>query len=219
MHILDIIFSKRCVGCGRSGKYFCAVCRTKIRVIKPNEPVCPMCGRAALDGITHPKCRVRYSLDGLISFFHYDGPIRKAIKSIKYRRVSDLAEEFVSLVSINADSRLRGNDIILIPSPLRQNRFRDRVFNQAEKLGMIIAKRLNIPLRTDILRRVKETTPQVEMKDKKKRLENMQNVFSIHNSSILLFDDVFTTGATMRNAASVLKRGGAGRVWAVTMAR
>lgn len=91
-------------------------------------------------------------------------------------------------------------------------------------LGKLLADRLHIPMRTDILRRTKKTTPQVEMKDRKDRLKNMKNVFShgskfmIHDS-IILFDDVFTTGATMRSAGETLKRAGAKHVWAVTMAR
>ncbi|MCX6791485.1 MAG: ComF family protein [Candidatus Gottesmanbacteria bacterium] len=216
MNLLDFIFPKRCVGCGKIGKYFCAACRANIRVIKPNEPICPMCGRPALDGATHPICRTRYSLDGLTSFFHYDGPVRKAIKAIKYRLVSDLAEEFVNLVSVRDF-----DDCILIPIPLHPSRFRQRGFNQAEVLGSILAKRLNVAVRTDILRRVKETEPQVSIKKRADRLENMKNIFSCKNitGNILLFDDVCTTGATMRSAATVLKRAGATCVWAVSMAR
>lgn len=217
MNLFDFIFPKRCVNCGRIGKYFCVACRAKIRVIQPNEPICPMCGRLALDGVTHPRCRTQYSLDGLTSFFHYDGTARKAIKAIKYRLVSDLAEEFISLVpkfSLPKSS-------LLIPIPLHSARYRARGFNQAEVLGTILAKRLNIPVRTDILRRVKETVPQVEMKKRDDRLKNMEYVFSCNHVSgnVILFDDVFTTGATMRSAANVLKRAGAAHVWAVTMAR
>ncbi len=67
---------------------------------------------------------------------------------------------------------------------------------------------------------------QVEVKDREKRLKNMEKAFvchdskfKIHDSSILLFDDVWTTGATMRSAASTLKRAGASFVWGITMAR
>lgn len=217
-YVLDFIFPKRCVGCGRIGKYFCAACRAKIRPIAFNEAICPMCGRRAFDGVTHPRCRTRYSIDGLTSFFHYNGIARKAIKAIKYRLVFDLAAEFISLIS---DIKLPAG--VIVPIPLYSSRLRDRGFNQAEVLGNILAKRLNITTRTDILRRTKATTPQVEMKDKKRRLANMQNVFSasgsLRGSSIILFDDVFTTGATMRSAGSVLKHAGAKHVWAVTMAR
>lgn len=217
MNLLDYIFPRRCVGCGRIGKYFCAACRAKIRPIAPNEPICPMCGRPALDGITHPRCRTQYCLDGLTSFFHYDGPVRKAIKSIKYRFVFDLATEFISLVPESSLPK----PSLLIPIPLHAARYRDRGFNQVEVLGTLLAQSLHIPMRPDILRRTKATIPQVEMKKRDDRLKNMERVFSCANVSgnIVLFDDVFTTGATMRSAGRVLKRAGAKRVWAVTMAR
>jgi ComF family protein len=175
-----------------------------------------MCGRLAFEGLTHPMCRTRYCLDGLTSFFHYDGITRKAIKAIKYRLVFDAAEEFVGLISV-PDFK----NYILIPIPLHPNRFRSRGFNQAEVLGSILSKRLNIPIRTDILRRVKETEPQASIAKRTDRLENMKNIFGCKKVSgnILLFDDVFTTGATMRSAAAALKRAGAARVWAVSMAR
>ena len=175
-----------------------------------------MCEKPAIGGYTHPRCGTRYALDGLTSFFHYDGPVRRAVKEVKYRFVSDLIEEFIALAPNVPLPRAT-----LIPIPLHASRFKYRGFNQAERLGVQLAKRLNVTIRTDILRRERPTIPQVEMKKRKERLENMQNVFVANRSprNILLFDDVFTTGATMRAAANVLKRAGATFVWAVSMAR
>lgn len=220
MRILDLIFPKRCLNCGRVGKYFCKNCVSTIRTIGINEAICPVCGRRAFGGMTHPRCKTKYSLDGLTSIFHYDGIVKEAVKTLKYRRVTDLAQEFVSLVPA-----IDVIDGILVPIPLHFSRFRDRGFNQAEVLGRLLADRLHISIRTDILKRVIATPPQVEMKDRKERLKNMKNVFSILDSkfvipdSCILFDDVFTTGATMRAAGETLKRAGAKSVWAVTMAR
>lgn len=229
MNILDLIFPKRCLNCWRFGKYFCDRCVLSIRTINASETICPICERPAVGGITHPRCQMKYSFDGLTSIFRYDGIIKQAVKSLKYRRVTDLAREFVALVPSSFFSevaKLRTDEASLIPIPLHPSRLRDRGFNQAEVLGRLFASRLNIPLRTDMLKRVKKTIPQVEMRDRKERLQNMKDVFSIHNSKfiipnsmIILFDDVFTTGATMRAAGETLKRAGAHFVWAVTMAR
>lgn len=220
MHLLDLLFPRRCLTCWRFGRYFCERCSATIRIIEPRETICPVCERPAIGGMTHPRCTGRYSLDGLTSFFHYDGIIMEAVKTFKYRLVTDIAQEFVSLVPA-ADIV----DGVLVPVPLHPLRFRDRGFNQAEVLGKLLADRLHIPMRTDILRRVKKTPPQVEMKERNERLKNMKNVFSILHSSfstlhsVVLFDDVFTTGATMRAAGETFKRAGAEFVWAVTMAR
>lgn len=212
MKLLDFIFPKRCLGCGKIGRYFCDTCSKAIQIIADNEKICPMCGRLALDGITHPGCKTPYGLDGLTSFFHYEGIIQKAIKAIKYRFISDLASEFISLVPTNQIPQG-----VLIPIPLHPSRLRFRGFNQAEELG----KFFGLPMRTDLITRTKKTVPQVEMSDKKQRLENMKNVFVAEGKvdSVLLFDDVFTTGATMRAATMVLKRAGAKTVWGMTMAR
>lgn len=238
MNILDIIFPKRCLSCWRFGKYFCDRCIPTIRTIGVSDTICPVCERAAIGGVTHYGCQSKYSLDGLTSIFRYDGIIKQAVKALKYRLVSDLTKEFVSLIPVSffdevtkgctsrCVPKLQTNEASLIPIPLHPSRFRDRGFNQAEVLGRLLADRLHIPMRTDILKRVIATTPQVEMRDRKDRLQNMKDVFvfhdskfNIHNSRILLFDDVFTTGATMRSAGETLKRAGAKHVWAVTMAR
>ncbi len=212
-----------------------------IRIIRVNEAICPVCEKPAVGGATHPKCQTRYTLDGLTSFFRYDGPVRKAVKAIKYRFVSDMASEFVALIPEDSLFALvtllhaKPLSSLLVPIPLHPARARYRGFNQAEKLGALLARRLNIPTRTDILRRTRETAPQVEMKRRTDRLKNMEGVFAMMQGfdkilidqkivktsklNVLLFDDVFTTGATMRNAANILKRAGAKYVWAVTMAR
>lgn len=229
MNILDILFPKRCLACGRFGTYFCDRCAGTIRTIGVSETICPICEYPAIGGMTHPRCQTKYSLDGLTSIFHYDGIIREAVKTLKYRLVTDLVTEFVSLIPSSVFNNLtiqQYNNCVLVPIPLHPSRLRSRGFNQAEVLGRPLAGRLHIPIQARILRRVKATTPQVEMKDRKKRLENMKNVFSIPtskfvlpNSTIVLFDDVFTTGATMRAAGETLKRAGATFVWAVTIAR
>ncbi len=234
LYVLDFIFPKRCVNCGRIGRYFCTKCISHIKYI--DRQICPVCSHPAIDGATHPRCQTRYSLDGLTSIFRYDGIIRKAVKSIKYRFVSDLAKEFISLIpssyfqliTYNTSTPFSVNSQLttLIPIPLHASRLHFRGFNQAEVLGRIFSRRLHITIQADILKRIRKTIPQVEMKDREKRLKNMDGVFTVNNLTmkqlsnvtILLFDDVYTTGATLRCAANVLKRAGAKKVWGITLA-
>lgn len=226
--VLDLVFPRRCVGCGTFGGYFCTSCRRNIHRILLNESICPVCERPAIDGATHPRCRTRYALDGLTSFFRYDGVVRAAVRTLKYRFVSDLGEEFVSLVSDDCIREVitrAGESAILVPVPLHRTRLLERGFNQAQTLASPLSGRLHLPIRTDMLRRTKKTAPQVGMKKREARIKNMEAVFSVgsdvgmKNACVVLFDDVFTTGATMRSAAGMLKRSGAASVWAVTMAR
>jgi ComF family protein len=193
--------------------------------------------------MTHPGCRTKYSLDGLTSFFRYDGAIKKAIKKIKYRHVTDVVAELINFIpdssfSIFQKLRTKNNEqrtLNLVPIPLHPSRFRDRGFNQAEVIARALGKRLDLPVNTKLLLRTKKTTPQVEMKDRDKRLANMEKVFAVSfpelkkfqfrecerkdQRAIILVDDVFTTGATLRSAASVLKRAGAKYVFGVTIAQ
>jgi competence protein ComFC len=230
MSFLDLLFPKRCIGCGRIGTYFCTICIQTIRPILQSETICPVCEKPAIAGMTHPRCRTKYTIDGLTSFFHYRGIVRQAIKDLKYRFVFDLASEFINLIRPQSLLTIQQyNHVPMIPIPLHPARYRWRGFNQAEKMGTVFCERLAIPMQTDILRRTRQTVPQVAMKDKKHRIANTQGVFQINNDSkivnrtsqigILLFDDVFTTGATLREAAQVLKHNGYRYVWGVTMAR
>lgn len=234
MSVLDILFPRRCLGCGTIGGYFCARCKRGIHSVAHNESLCPVCEKLAIDGATHPRCRTRYTPDGLTCFFRYDGVIRAAVKALKYRFISDLGREFVSLVPVSRIGDLMVNirdELVLVPIPLHASRRRERGFNQAEVLGGFLSERLSaqkglqLPMRTDMLWRAKKTAPQVAMKKREDRLANMESAFCVNGKkgrqkgSVILFDDVFTTGATIRSAANILKRNGARFVWAVTMAR
>lgn len=228
MFLFDILFPKRCLGCGRFGYYFCHRCIIQIKYNQRNEAICPVCEKLAIGGVTHPRCRSRYTIDGLTSFFRYDGVVKKAIKQIKYGFHFDIANELVNIIPLTShNNQLPINNYqsaIIVPIPLHPRRFRERGFNQAAMLGSALAKKLSVEVRTDILRRTLYTKPQVEMKSRKERLTNMNHVFALSPDILIpnvvfLLDDVFTTGATMRAAASVLKRAGVKFVWAITIAR
>jgi len=234
MHLLDLLFPKRCLGCGKWGRYICYSCQQKIKPLFYFK--CPVCERPAVDGMTHPRCRTKYTLDGLTSFFRYDGIVKKAIKTIKYRYVTDIVTEVIDVIPNSSfsifqnilNSKFLIMNCILVPIPLHPSRYRSRGFNQAEVIASALSKRLDIPVNTTLLIRTEKTTPQVEMKDRDKRLMNMKGVFTVKNNSsmlrcnnvtILLIDDVFTTGATLRSAASVFKHAGAPFVWGITIAQ
>jgi ComF family protein len=217
-----------------------------VQTIKPQ--VCPVCERPAIGGATHPRCKTRYSLDGLISFFVYDGPVKQAIKDLKYRFVTDLADELISFIDWRAEvgtkilcgtknipfrswqnfvpSRTPNfSNYIITPVPLHPSRLRWRGFNQSEMLGGLIADKLKINFVPNLLVRKKSSRPQVELRGKARK-ENIVNAFSVTPNipisqypDVVLFDDVWTTGATLRTCGAVLKKAGAKWVWGLTLAR
>ena len=225
--LLDLFFPKRCVGCKKVGCYLCSWCRRTCIPIAPNECICPVCGKLAIDGATHPSCQSRYSLDGLTSFFYYRDAVRSFIRVLKYQFVTDTAETFITLIPLSSyiiSSLMGAEHVILVPIPLHPNRQKQRGFNQSALVGQLLAKKLKIPIDDTLLHRVVYTTSQVEMRSREARRKNIPpQAFQVapipENTIILLFDDVFTTGATMRSAGNALKWAGAKMVWGVTMAR
>lgn len=226
-NLLDILFPKRCVSCGKFGAYFCPKCNAKIQYLE--NQFCPECTRPSIAGATHPSCQRKYTLDGILSAFYFSGPAKAAIHKLKYKLISDLADELVEIALSNQEfttilHNIVIKDFILIPVPLHRRRENWRGFNQAKALAEKIAKEFDFPFNDQILKRVKDTLPQVDLK-REDRAENVSNAFQfsskreVSGKKFLLFDDVATTGATLKACAYVLKKAGAPSVWALTLAR
>lgn len=113
---------------------------------------------------------------------------------------------------------------VLVPVPLHRLRERRRGFNQAEILGKILAEAWSLPFLPDLLIRQKKTEPQYKLEGKERK-DNVRGAFNLgyklsaKSYKLLLFDDVWTTGATMRTCGNLLKRAGARFVWGLTLAR
>lgn len=231
MHPLDFLFPKFCVGCGKTGRYLCRRCAQYLIPVANSEMVCPVCRRPAYAGLTHPYCRGRGKADGFAAFFRYQGVVRKAIREVKFRNVSGIIGELNMMVPPTSYNMIRNwpgaLSAILTPIPLSIKRLRNRGFNQAELVAAGMAVNLGLAVRTDILVRVKDVSPQTEIKSREKRLMNVKGIFqvrkevvkAIKNSVIIVADDVSTTGATLNEAVRTLKMGGAKTVYEVSLTR
>ncbi len=223
MDLLDWLFPKRCVGCGRFGDYFCQQCLVQIKLLE--KQFCPICERPAYKGKTHPSCLGPYTIDGIFSVFTFTSPLKEAIYSLKYRYNSDLANKLVKLLTQNLGELgfIVSGETVLVPVPLHPRRLKWRGFNQAQLLAEKLASRVGLVCLSGSLVRVKDTQPQVKLQGKQRR----QNVFQafrvvdpklVQGQQIVLIDDMRTTGATLRNCATSLKRAGAKSVWGLTLA-
>lgn len=223
--VLDIVLPHFCIGCGRIGTLICHKCSLSINHVLSNEYVCPQCKLPAIDGFTHPGCIKKYGMDGLVSFFHYKGVIKKSIKEIKYRFIESLVFELLGKSKPYHALHIRrfSLDAVFVPIPLHKSRLKHRGFNQAETLASVLAKTYNLNYKNDVLVRLKNTQSQTGLIDKKQRFLNVKDVFSMQTKilqhTVLLVDDVFTTGATMYEATKVLKTAGVKQVFGVTIAR
>lgn len=225
--LLDFIIPPRCVHCGRIGPLFCQNCLTEIEYLE--SALCPVCTRPAIDGFTHPVCRTLFTPDRLFCPFYYRGPIASAIKKLKYKKeVLAVSRPLIELLleEVEEQALSLGEKAIVVPIPLYPLRKLERGYNQSEVLAKDFADGLGIRIETNWLKRVRPTKSQTKLKLEERR-KNVRRAFAvpqrykeeIKGEDIILFDDVFTSGATSREAARVLKKAGARFLYIVAVAK
>ena len=201
------------MNCQREGSFLCEDCQAILDISS-----------------SHQEFQTE-NLSDLYYPLEYKNPlIKNLIKRFKYEPfVKELAKDLASLIIahfqlLDPPPNFGGGDYVLVPVPLEKRKLKWRGFNQSEEIGKEISKFLNIPLINDILFKIKETLPQVELSEKE-REENIKGVFIIRNrkkisgKKILLVDDVYTTGSTMKECAQLLKKAGAKEVIGIVIAR
>ncbi|MBI2640474.1 MAG: ComF family protein [Candidatus Sungbacteria bacterium] len=182
--------------------------------------------KRAPPGRTCTACRKKSSIYAFLSPFLYnDEVIRGLVSSLKYQRVKSLGPTLGDMLTEYQQkfdvSLPRG--ALFIPIPLHTGRQRIRGFNQAELIAKRLGERLGLAMETGALLKVKKTTPQVELSAEERR-KNVIDTFAVSKAmavkgrTVLLLDDVKTTGATLEEAARVLKEAGAKKIWAITVA-
>lgn len=227
--LLDLLFPKFCLNCGKEGSYLCQDCFSLIDTFK--RQYCPFCSepKIVLDGKTCNSCRKPKKLAGLYCAVSYDNFIvKKLINQFKYEPyIKELSKPLTLLIVthfINLNNLPNFKEFILIPVPLHKKKLKQRGFNQASEIGKELSKNLKVPLFDNVLIKIKQTLAQVELK-KEQREKNIKGVFAcqkpelVKNRKILLIDDIFTTGSTVEECARVLKTAGAKEIWGIAVAR
>lgn len=228
--IFDILFPLHCISCGISGTPLCRACQKKIKRLENNT--CSFCGIISLGGITCQRCLAKHHLKQLVSFAPYDDPIiKKAIWKYKYDSLFELARPLSDLlIRIFFYSGLANNKetVLLVPVPMHFKKERIRGYNQAALLAQNISTKTGISLAEDLLTKQKNNQPQMQLPKKAARLRNVRGLFQINRESawskntklsIVLVDDVATTGATLDACATTLVKAGFTDVSGLTVAR
>jgi ComF family protein len=192
-------------------EFSCQTCRTPFLSSYPldHNGQCAVCRENAVN------------FDCAYFFGNYDGPLRKLIQIFKYGKVESLAGPLSALLA-RAVPRDQNFDVV-IAMPMHWRKQWERGFNQAELLARPIARRYGLRLAAN-LRRKRYTAPQAGLSEAGRR-QNLKGSFTVARPAeiagkrVLLIDDVFTTGATLRAATAALKSAGAARVGALTLAR
>lgn len=227
--LAEIFYPKRCVACRRPGSYICGEDFAKISFL--DFQICGVCQKGSIDGMTHPGCKTAHSIDGIISSIAYRGIVKKLLYQFKYRPfLTDLKKPlgklfYEGLIQQEAFIKFLEKDTFLVAIPLHKSRERKRGYNQSELLANELSKLLLIPKISNVLVRIKKTTPQFKLSKEERRV-NLKDAFGINlklkdtikGKNILLVDDITTTGATLKECAKILKRSGVGKVLGITLA-
>ena len=222
----DALLPQRCIACGRFGAALHKACLDALPHANP-----PRCSRCWLPTAGPPREAHRRdgacarcaadppAFEGLRTPYRFVGLARRAMIEAKFRGVSALLKP-LGRASARVVPASWAIDAV-VPVPLHGARHRKRGFDQARLLAATVADDLGVPLRRDLLRRVRSTGAQTSLgMDRRRR--NMAGAFAARAApppSVLIVDDVATTGATLGAAARALLDAGAERVYAVAVAR
>ncbi len=229
-NFLNLVYPKLCVICGDAldPKDGLRLCRRCVDEIRPNpKPWCARCGRPVERvGKICVECRRRHhNFKRNYSAYLYDGVMKKSIHQFKYRGKIYLSKLFAKLLI----AFLRENTYIIeeidgiVPVPLSKRRLKEREYNQSDLLARPIAEEFSLPV-LGALDKIRSTRPQSEL-GKEARANNIRGAFrardrnAARGKTILLLDDVFTTGSTIDECSRTLLDAGAKGVFSLTLAR
>lgn len=217
---LDLLFPPQCGGCGKVGSRWCDGCRRRVKVL--NGIVCDVCGLPQnKSGICSACLAERPHFRSLRAWAVFEDPVQNVLHKLKYRRDLSLGDTLAA--EMMPFVRQLGWKIdMVVPIPLGERRKKERGYNQVAMIARPLSLALGYEYAPGALMRQKETRSQVGL-SKQERRENVRDAFhaasGVTGRSVLIMDDVSTTGSTLSSGAEALYRSGAKDVYALTVAR
>lgn len=229
---INLILPPRCLICGKiieTDNALCSECFNDITFI--TKPYCQCCGRPLSftnlsKDLYCPECLKKKDsvLDLCRSAIQYDEYSKKLILDFKFADHLENRYLLTQWLIIAGKDIFKAKPDIVLPVPLHYSRLFKRKYNQSAILARELSKKTSIPVRYDILKKYRYTKPQVICSGKQ-RQKNIKDAFAVTNpnfvkgKNIVLIDDVYTTGSTLKECAKMLKKAGAKNVSALTIAR
>lgn len=222
--VLNLLFPSQCPVCNSpSGNHIhnplCNECWASI--VRYNGPGCSICGLPTLSqhtGLCAECIETPPPFSRMLQYGIYEGALKESIHLFKFRGIKRLSKPLSMLLLDLPLGQYHG----IVPVPIHPKKLREREFNQTALLARHISKHLKTPLLMNVLKKTRETKLQTEVTGQGRRA-NLRKAFAangnISGMRLLLIDDVITTGATVRECASALKKAGAADVEAVALAR
>jgi len=219
---VDLLFQPPCCGCNNQVGYLCQECQNKIQPL--SKPYCHVCGSPCGEEYISCNCEsTSPAYDAIRSFAVYKEPLRSVIHYLKYGQGNaglgmELSRPLVYLLK-----KFNWSFYMVIPVPLGTYRQRERGYNQAALLAKPVAYYFQKKYSPSALIRIRETASQVGFSPDDRR-KNVAGAFyakkeMVEKRSVLLVDDVITTGATLDACADALKTAGASKVYGISLAR
>ncbi|OGY45004.1 MAG: hypothetical protein A3A24_03150 [Candidatus Buchananbacteria bacterium RIFCSPLOWO2_01_FULL_46_12] len=210
---LDLLFPISCLGCGKTDTWFCQQCFDQIQINR---------------GTDDHVLKLPGFLDQIWAVSDYrQENLTKVLHQFKYRFVVALGEVLgqllVNFLKPKVEEQKLSFDVV-VPVPLAKRRLKKRGFNQSEVMARFLNRNFGWPVRTDLIFRIRHHQPQVGLHAEARR-QNVKGIFKTQNNyliqgkTILLVDDVVTTGSTLSECAKVLKQAGAKFVFGLVVAK
>lgn len=224
---LNLLFPRCCPVCGEiiipKGALICPACMHKLSWVR--RPTCMRCGKEIISGgieYCYDCARHHRTFDSGMAIINYNELSSHSMAQIKYNNKREYLDFYAEAIYRKLGRRiLRLHPDLLVPVPVHPSRLKTRGFNQAQELALILSEKLQIPVNTTLLSRSKNTLPQKALSPSE-RLENLEQAFISAPvppgiNTILLVDDIYTTGSTIEACSRVLKRQGAKYIHFVTI--
>jgi competence protein ComFC len=218
---LDWLYPPTCASCEQKGSRWCIPCQDRVELIQ--TPVCPRCGQSQPKAELCRQCRIHPpTFTAARSWAAFRGPVRQALHRLKYK--GDIAMgDILAQPLVTFMEKLDWKVELVVPVPLGVARFAERGYNQAALIARPIALALRLPYQPKALEKVRETRSQVDL-NVAERKQNVAGAFQAHavwvgGSSVLVIDDVTTSGSTLDACAAALFAAGAKQVYGLTLAR
>ena len=231
MVFMDWLFPRRCPVCGGivapRGALICPGCLGKLSPVR--QPACRRCGKEVLHERMEycPDCsRYPRSFDGGMALLNYNEAARRSMAAVKYKNKREYLDFYGEAMKVRMTKRVKHWQAdALIPVPVHPSRRRQRGYNQAEELAKRLEKHWQIPMDAGLLIRAKKTMPQKNL-NPRERLANLQEAFAVKkerlaegkvSETVILVDDIYTTGSTIEACSRVLKAAGVKKVYFVAV--
>ncbi|MBQ7247546.1 MAG: ComF family protein [Lachnospiraceae bacterium] len=228
VRLADIIYPRRCPAChdavDRPGRLICSTCEGRFSVVE--EPTCMRCGKEISDREReycsdcekYPKPFSR-----CFALFNYDDTARGSLLRFKNGGRREYAEYYVQRFMEVRGGQLRSvRADVIVPVPVYSSRRYERGYNQAAEIGRHLSAALSVPMREDLLTKVKPSEQQKGLSAGGRARDIASSLQAAQETAgyrcILLVDDIYTTGSTLSACARVLAKAGAGEVWCAVIA-